>query len=92
MICQYGLLKAYCLKKLNDTVNNREELINTLKLISIQCLGTDIADQAIAVLNELKIKSAQNLIKKEKWKFSFSPDTLHYFILIAPKGGFSINK
>ena len=92
LICQYGLLKAYCLKKLNDTVNNREELINTLKLISIQCLGTDIADQAIAVLNELKIKSAQNLIKKEKWKFSFSPDTLHYFILIAPKGGFSINK
>ena len=48
--------------------------------------------EIIAVLNDLKIKTAQNLMKKEKWKFNFSPDTLHYFILIAPKGGFSINK
>ena len=92
LICQYGLLKAYSLKKLNDTANNRRELINTLKLISNQCLGTEIADQAIAVLNELKITNAQNLMKKEKWKFNFSPDTLHYFILIAPKGGFAMNK
>ncbi len=92
LICQYGLLKAYTLKKVNDTANNNRELVNTLKLISSQCLGTDIADQAIAVLNDLKIKTAQNLMKKEKWKFNFSPDTLHYFILIAPKGGFSINK
>jgi hypothetical protein len=86
------LLKAYSLKKLNDTANNSRELINTLKLVSSQCLGTDIADQAIAVLNDLKIKTAQNLIKKEKWKFNFSPDTLHYFVLIGPKGGFSMNK
>ena len=92
LICQYGLLKAYSLKKLNDTANNSRELINTLKFISNQCLGTDIADQAIAVLNDLKIKTAQNLMKKEKWKFNFSPDTVHYFILIAPKGGFSMNK
>ena len=92
LICQYALLKAYSLKKVNDTANSRRELINTLKLISNQCLGTDIADQAIAVLNDLKIKTAQNLMKKEKWKFNFSPDTLHYFILIAPKGGFPINK
>ena len=92
LICQYGLLKAYSLKKLNDTANNSRELINTLKFISNQCLGTDIADQAIAVLNDLKIKTAQNLMKKENWKFNFSPDTIHYFILIAPKGGFSMNK
>ena len=92
LICQYGLLKAYSLKKLNDTANNSRELINTLKLVSSQCLGTDIADQAIAVLNDLKIKTAQNLINKEKWKFNFSPDTLHYFVLIGPKGGFSMNK
>ena len=92
LICQYGLLKAYSLKKLNDTANNSRELINTLKLISSQCLGTEIADQAIAVLNDLKIKTAQTLMKKQKWKFNFSPDTLHYFILIAPKGGFSMNK
>ena len=65
LICQYGLLKAYTLKKLNDTANNSRELINTLKFISNQCLGTDIADQAIAVLNDLKIKTAQNLMKKK---------------------------
>ena len=40
LICQYGLLKAYSLKKLNDTANNSRELINTLKLVSSQCLGT----------------------------------------------------
>jgi len=92
LICQYALLKAYSLKKVNDTANSSRELINTLKLISTQCLGTGFADQAIAVLNDLKIKTSQNLMKKEKWKFNFSPDTLHYFILIAPKGGFPINK
>ena len=92
LICQYALLKAYSLKKVNDTTYSSRELINTLKLISTQCLGTGFADQAIAVLNDLKIKTSQNLMKKEKWKFNFSPDTLHYFILIAPKGGFPINK
>jgi hypothetical protein len=92
LICQYALLKAYSLKKVNDTANSSRELINALKLISTQCLGTGFADQAIAVLNDLKIKTSQNLMKKEKWKFNFSPDTLHYFILIAPKGGFPINK
>jgi hypothetical protein len=92
LICQYALLKAYSLKKVNDTANSSRELINALKLISTQCLGTGFADQAIAVLNDLKIKTSQNLMKKEKWKFNFSPDTLHYFILIAPKEGFPINK
>ena len=37
-------------------------------------------------------KKQLNLINKENWKFSYSPDTIHYFIMIATKGKFSINK
>mgnify|MGYP001169701996 FL=1 len=92
LICQYGLLKAYSLKKMNDTSSNNEVLINTLKIVVKRCLGTNYSDQAIAALNALKINSANNLINKENWKFSYSPDTIHYFIMIAPKGKFSINK
>ena len=91
LFCQYGLLKAYSLKKNNDTLNNNTKLINTLKSIVKQCLGTEFADQAISVLNDLKVKTAENLNQKEKWDFTYNPDTLHYFILIAPKDGFSIN-
>ena len=92
LFCQYGLLKAYSLKKINDTSLNNEPLIKTLKLVVNKCLGTNYADQAIDVLNALKINSANNLINKEKWKFSYKPDTIHYFIMIAPKERFSINK
>ena len=91
LFCQYGLLKAYSLKKNNDTLNNNTKLISTLKSIVKQCLGTEFADQAISVLNDLKVKTAENLNQKEKWDFTYNPDTLHYFILIAPKDGFSIN-
>ena len=91
LFCQYGLLKAYSLKKNNDTLNNNTKLISTLKSIVKQCLGTEFADQAISVLNDLKVKIAENLNQKEKWDFTYSPDTIHYFILIAPKDGFSIN-
>ena len=91
LFCQYGLLKAYSLKKNNDTLNNNTKLISTLKSIVKQCLGTEFADQAISVLNDLKVKTAENLNQKEKWDFTYNPDTLHYFILIAPKDGFAIN-
>ena len=92
LICQYGLLKAYSLKKMNDTSSNNEALINTLKLVVNRCLGTNYANQAIAALNALKINNAYNLINKENWKFTYNPDTTHYFILVAPKEKFSINK
>lgn len=92
LICQYGLLKAYSLKKINDTSLNNDALINTLKLVVDRCLGTNYANQAIAALNALKINNANNLINKENWKFSYNPDTIHYFIMVAPKGKFSINK
>ena len=92
LICQYGLLKAYSLKKMNDTSSNNEALINTLKLVVNRCLGTNYANQAIAALNALKINNANNLINKENWKFTYNPDTIHYFILVAPKEKFSINK
>ena len=92
LICQYGLLKAYSLKKINDTSSSNEALISTLKLVVNKCLGTIYSDQAIAVLNALKMNNADNLIKKENWKFSYSPDTIHYFIMIVPKGSFSVNK
>ena len=90
LFCQYGLLKAYSLKKNNDTLNNIE-LINSLKSIVTQCLGTEFSDQAILVLNDLKVKTAENLNQNQKWDFTFNPDTIHYFILIAPKEGFSVN-
>ena len=92
LICQYGLLKAYSLKKINDTSLNNDALINTLKLVVDRCLGTNYSNQAIAALNALKINNANSLINKENWKFSYNPDTIHYFIMVAPKGKFSINK
>jgi hypothetical protein len=77
---------------INDTSSNNEALIKTLKLVVNKCLGTNYADQAIAALNTLKINNANDLINKENWKFTFSPDTIHYFILVAPKGKFTMNK
>ena len=90
LFCQYGLLKAYSLKKNNDTLNNIE-LIKSLKSIVTHCLGTGFSDQAILVLNDLKVKTAENLNQNQKWDFTFNPDTIHYFVLIAPKEGFSVN-
>ena len=40
----------------------------------------------------LSKKEVKNLINKENWKFTYNPDTIHYFIMIAPKEKFSINK
>ena len=67
-------------------------MINTLKLVVDKCLGTNYANQAIAALKTLKINNANNLIDKKNWKFTYDPDTIHYFIMVAPKGKFSINK
>ena len=92
LICKYGLLKAYSQKKINDTLSNNQALINTLKLVVDKCLGTNYANQAIAALNALKRDNANNLINKKNWKFTYDPDTIHYFIMVAPKGKFSINK
>ena len=92
LICQYGLLKAYSLKKINDTLSNNQTLINTLKLVVDKCLGTNYANQAIAALKTLKKNNANDLIDKKNWKFTYDPDTIHYFIMVAPKGNFSINK
>ena len=92
LFCQYGILKAYTLKKLKDSSLNDNELIKTLKLVVNKCMGTDYGEQALSVLNSLKINSASKLMTKENWKFKYSPDTIHYFIMIAPKGGFKLNK
>ena len=40
---------------------------------------------------DLKVKTAENLNQNQKWDFTFNPDTIHYFVLIAPKEGFSVN-
>ena len=91
LTCQYGLLKAYTLKKINDTSANNQELISTLKFVVEKCLGTFYGDQANNALNALKVKSAKNLIAKKSWNFTYNPDTIHYFVMIAPKN-LKINK
>ncbi len=91
LTCQYGLLKAYTLKKLNDTSANNQELISTLKFVVERCLGTFYGDQANNALSALKVKSAKNLIVKKSWNFTYNPDTIHYFVMIAPKN-LKINK
>ncbi|MAJ07099.1 MAG: hypothetical protein CL827_09625 [Crocinitomicaceae bacterium] len=91
LTCQYGLLKAYTLKKLNDTSANNQELISTLKFVVEKCLGTFYGDQANNALSALKVKSAKNLIAKKTWNFNYNPDTIHYFVMIAPKN-LKINK
>ncbi len=91
LTCQYGLLKAYTLKKLNDTSANNQELISTLKFVVEKCLGTFYGDQANNALSALKVKSAKNLIAKKTWNFTYNPDTIHYFVMIAPKN-LKINK
>ena len=52
-------------------------------------MGTSQGDQAYEILKNLKVINASS---KEKWNFTFSPDTIHYFILFAPKESFDINK
>ena len=55
-------------------------------------MGTIQGDQAYEILKTLKVFNAKNALEKQKWKFSYSPDTVHYFILFSPKDDFDINK
>ena len=93
LFCDYGLLKAYAQGKFNrlkDSSNS--QIIKTLKLVANNCQGSDKGEQAIQILKKLKINSAQSAFEKQKWKFVYNPDTVHFFILFVPKGSFDINK
>ena len=48
----------------------------------------DKSELAYEILKNLKVI---NVVQKIN-EFSFSPDTIHYFILFAPKESFDINK
>ena len=91
LICQYGLLKAYTLKKLNDTSTKNQELISTLNFVVNKCKGTYYGEQANNTLSALKIKTAKNLIAEKRWQFTYNPDTIHYFLMIASKD-LNVNK
>ena len=90
LYCSYSLLSAYSLAKIpnaDDSSNTR--LIAQLKEVVARCMGTSQGDQAYEILKNLKVINASS---KDKWNFTFSPDTIHYFILFAPKEAFDINK
>ena len=92
LFCEYGLLMAYSQGKLSTNVDSSEiDLIATLKIITKNCLGSAQGDQAINILKELKMSSANKSKQKEKWNFTYSPDTIHYFVLYLPKGKFNVN-
>jgi len=92
LFCEYGLLMAYSQGKLSNNVDSVEiDLIATLKTITKNCLGSAQGEQAINILKELKISSSNKSKQNEKWSFSYSPDTIHYFVLYLPKGEFNVN-
>ena len=78
------------LPELDDTTYTL--LIEMLKKTVEKCMGTVQGDQAYEILKNLKVFNAKNALEKQKWKFSYSPDTVHYFILFSPKDDFDINK
>ena len=82
LFCEYALLMAYSQGKLHTNRDTIElDLITTLKTITKNCLGSSQGDQAINILKELKISSANKFKENEKWSFSYSPDTVHFFVL-----------
>ena len=90
LYCSYSLLSAYSIAKIpNADDSSRTRLIELLKEVVSRCMGTSQGDQAYEILKNLKVINASS---KDKWNFSFSPDTIHYFILFAPKESFDINK
>ena len=93
LFCSYNLLMAYSFAKLpelDDTTHTL--LIEVLKKTVEKCMGTVQGNQAYEILKTLKVFNANNALEKQKWKFAYSPDTVHYFILFSPKDDFDINK
>lgn len=93
LFCEYGLLKAYALGKSNSIKDSsNKELINTLKKVVDQCQGSKKGDQANSILKQLKVAYAQTALENSNWKFNYNPDTVHFFLLFAPKGQVDVNK
>tara|TARA_B100001287_G_scaffold276658_1_gene288519 strand:- start:26134 stop:28794 length:2661 start_codon:yes stop_codon:yes gene_type:complete len=92
LYCKYGMLLAYAQGKYLATKDSsNKDLILTLKKVVAQCQGNEIGDQANEILKKLKVAYSQSEREKKKWKFNYSPDTTHFFVLFAPKGAFNIN-
>ena len=92
LFCKYGLLLAYSQGKSSTiTDSSNINLIATLKKVVGQCQGNEIGDQAAEILKKLKVVNAQSVIANKKWNFNYNPDTVHFFVLFAPKGSFNIN-